>query len=267
MSPFGDDVLCEMQSSGVLLVTLNRPDNLNCLSPQMLDGFAAAMEEATTNPAVHAVAITGAGRAFCAGADLGAASDADSHAVGLPVRDYIADVNVIDRLHTRWANALWLCPKPTVGLINGPAAGAGMGLALACDFRTAGASALFVSAFSRIALSGDSGITYALSHIVGRSKAIEILALSPRIDAPRALELGLVGDVVPDDELLAHGLEFADRLAKLPGVAYSLMKRNLAFAETATYRESLDREAASIVAAQSSDEFQRAVRAFLNGRR
>lgn len=261
-----EHVKVALHRTGVLLVTLNRPDKLNCLSEQMLDGFAAAMAEATANPAVRAVAVTGAGRGFCAGAELGTSDDAESHHVSPPSTEYIAGVNIIDRLHSRLAHAAWLCPKPTVGLINGPAAGAGMGLALACDFRTAGASALFVSAFSRIALSGDSGITYALSHIVGRSKAMEVLALSPRIDATRALELGLVSDVVPDDELLTHGLEFAERLAKLPGTAYALMKRNLAFAETATYHESLDREAASIVSAQSSDEFRRGVQAFLNGR-
>lgn len=255
------DVLWETDSSGVMLVTLNRPDQLNTLGGTIVEDFAAAMDEASTNPAVRAVAVTGAGRAFCAGAQLTGTAGGDGRAGG-----HLAGLAGMDAIHRRWAGAAWACPKPTVALINGAAAGAGLGLALSLDFRIAAQSALLVSAFSKVALSGDNGVTYALAHLMGRSAALEILMLSPRIDAQEAEQLGLVRDVVPDGELLERGMEFARRLAGGPTTIYALMKRNLAFAESATFEQSLDREASGIAVSQASGDFRSAVEAFLQKR-
>jgi 2-(1,2-epoxy-1,2-dihydrophenyl)acetyl-CoA isomerase len=264
------DVVCEMTGAGVMLVTLNRPENMNTLGGSILEDFGAAMAEASHNPAVRAVAVTGAGRAFCAGADLAAGqraraavSDRDEPA---PPRNHLTAVHNMDVLHGNWAGAAYACPKPTVGLINGPAAGAGFGMSLALDFRIAAQSAIFVSAFARIALSGDNGITYALSRIVGRSKALEILMLSPRITADEALELGLVRAVVPDDKLMETGMELAEKLAAGPTTIFALMKGNLAFAETSSYEESLEREGTGIAISQSTADYGSAVTAFLEKR-
>jgi 2-(1,2-epoxy-1,2-dihydrophenyl)acetyl-CoA isomerase len=260
------DVVCDLSPSGVLLVTLNRPDRMNTLGGTIVADFAAAMSEATMNPAVRTVAITGAGKAFCAGAELVGAPSGAQPPGQPPKSGYLSTVNGMDLIHDRWAGAAWACPKPTIGLINGAAAGAGMGLALTLDFRIAARSARFVSAFARVALSGDNGVTYALSHLMGRSKALEILMLSPRIDAQEALELGLVREVVADDELLARGMDFAERLAKGPTTIYALMKRNLAFAETATFEQALEREGSGIAISQTSGDFRAAATAFLEKR-
>lgn len=262
------DVVCEMVEPGVQLVTLNRPDNMNTLSPELLEGFRLAMSDAAADPAVRAVAVTGAGRAFCAGADLAASTRRLAAPEGgqAPKRSYLQSVNGMDILHAQFAGAGYACPKPTVGLINGPAAGAGFGMSLGLDFRIASEQAIFVSAFARIALSGDNGITYGLSRLVGRSKALEILMLSPRIGAQEALQLGLVREVVPHDKLMDAGLELCSRLASGPTTIYSLMKRNLAFAELASYQEALEREAAGIAISQSTSDYQSAVLAFLEKR-
>jgi 2-(1,2-epoxy-1,2-dihydrophenyl)acetyl-CoA isomerase len=259
------DVECERTESGVLLVTLNRPDNMNTLGGTILHDFAAAMDEASRDPAVRAVAITGKGRAFSAGADLAAAAAPHDGGTTPPGSILATEVRLAS-IHAQWAGAAWACPKPTIGLINGPAAGAGLGLALTLDFRIAAESAVFVSAFAKVALSGDNGVTYALAQLLGRSKALEILMLSPRITAAKALELGLVMDVVPDDQLMAAGMEFAERLAAGPTSIFALMKRNLAFAERSTFEQSLDREATGIAIAQSTNDFQSAVAAFLEKR-
>jgi len=281
-----------MVEPGVQLVTLNRPDNMNTLSPDMLQQFGDAMRAAALDPAVRVVAVTGAGRAFCAGADLAASSRAAAASNGegadagasasadgssgsangssangsAPRPNYLGTVTHMDELHSNWAGASYACPKPTVGLINGPAAGAGFGMSLSLDFRIAAQSAIFVSAFARIALSGDNGITYGLSRIVGRSKALEILMLSPRITAAEALELGLVREVVPDGQLMDAGLALCRRLAAGPTTTYSLMKGNLAFAEVSTYDQALARESAGIAISQNGSEFAAAVQAFFDKR-
>jgi 2-(1,2-epoxy-1,2-dihydrophenyl)acetyl-CoA isomerase len=258
------DVLTEKLPSGVMIVTLSRPDALNTLGGTLLADFGAAMHEAEQDPAVRAVLITGAGRAFCAGADL-SARRGQSEAAPAPLA-FSRRVTWMQDLHGHLAGAAFRCDKPTVALVNGPAAGAGFGLALTCDFRIASEQALFVSAFARIGLSGDNGITWGLSRLVGRSMALEILMLSPRLTAAQALELGLVRSVVPPEELLSAGLEFGERLAAGPTQAFAIMKRNLEFADIATYQQSLDREAFSIAVNGITGENADAIQAFLDKR-
>jgi 2-(1,2-epoxy-1,2-dihydrophenyl)acetyl-CoA isomerase len=259
------DVLTERTESGVLVVTLNRPDMLNTINGGVREGFKAAMDEATADARVRVVAITGAGRAFCGGADLtdSSAPDPDGPTVARGYQDTINSMNV---LHRSFAGAVYDCPKPTVALVNGAAAGGGFGMCLAADFRIASTEAFFVSAFARIALAGDNGVTYGLHRLVGRSKALEILMLSPRIKAAEALELGLVRQVVPADELMSAGLEFCDRLAAGPTTIFALMKANMAFAETANYHDSLDRESVGIAIAGATPDSREAIAAFLEKR-
>ena len=262
------DVLTEKLPSGVMIVTLNRPDALNTLGGTLLADFGAAMHEAEQDPAVRAVLITGAGRAFCAGADLSAPrgeARGENGAAPAPLA-FSRRVTSMQDLHGHLAGAAFRCDKPTVALVNGAAAGAGFGVALSCDFRIASEQALFVSAFARIGLSGDNGITWGLSRLVGRSTALEILMLSPRLTAAQALELGLVRSVVPPEELLSAGLQFGERLAAGPTQAFAIMKRNLEFADITTYQQSLDREAFSIAVNGVTGENADAIQAFLDKR-
>ncbi|MGW4335926.1 enoyl-CoA hydratase/isomerase family protein [Rhodococcus koreensis] len=250
----------EFVEDGVLLVTLNRPDRKNAITPELRREFAVAMDSATADRDVRVVAVTGAGDAFCAGADLKEPDDGGSAASMIEVEARMK------QFHREFAGALYSVPKPTVALVNGPAAGGGMGLALAADFRIAGASAAFVSAFARIALPGDNGVTYGLQRLLGRARALEILMLSPRIGADEAFGMGMVRGVVPDDQLREEGLAFCRRLAAGPAAAFALMKANLAFTEIAGYAASTDREAAGIAVSSTTGETEEAVRAFLERR-
>ncbi|HEY2288450.1 MAG TPA: enoyl-CoA hydratase-related protein [Streptosporangiaceae bacterium] len=258
------DVLSEKLPSGVMIVTFNRPDAMNTLGGTLLEDFGAAMHEAGTDPAVRAVLVTGAGRAFCAGADL-SAGRGQNGAAPAPLA-FSRRVTHMKDLHANLAGAAYACDKPTVALVNGPAAGAGFGVALSCDFRIASEQALFVSAFARIGLSGDNGITWALSRLVGRSMALEILMLSPRLSAKEALDLGLVRSVVPAADLMSAGVEFGERLAAGPTQAFAIMKQNLELADISTYQQSLDREAFTIAVNGVVGENAGAIRAFLEKR-
>jgi 2-(1,2-epoxy-1,2-dihydrophenyl)acetyl-CoA isomerase len=258
------DVLTEKLPSGVMIVTFNRPDALNTLGGTLLADFGAAMREAGADAEVRAVLITGAGRAFCAGADLSASRSQNGAAPAALA--FSRRVTHMKDLHGNLAGAAYACDKPTVALVNGAAAGAGFGAALSCDFRIASEQALFVSAFARIGLSGDNGITWGLSRLVGRSVALEILMLSPRLTAKEALDLGLVRSVVPAPDLMSAGLEFGERLAAGPTQAFAIMKQNLEFADIATYQQSLDREAFSIAVNGVVGENADAIRAFLEKR-
>jgi 2-(1,2-epoxy-1,2-dihydrophenyl)acetyl-CoA isomerase len=256
------DVLTEKLPFGVMTVTFNRPGALNTMGGALPREFAAALRDARLDEAVRAVIITGAGRAFCAGAALDEASSRPRPATG----SFNRGVGAMQELHDQMAAAVYRCPKPTVALVNGAAAGGGFGVALACDFRIASETAIFVSAFARIGLSGDNGITWGLSRQLGRSQALEILMLSPRLTAAEALGLGLVRQVVAPGELMTAGLAFAERLAAGPTEAFAIMKRNLEFAEHATYLQSLENEAAGISVNTLVGENKEAIAAFLGKR-
>jgi 2-(1,2-epoxy-1,2-dihydrophenyl)acetyl-CoA isomerase len=256
------DVLVEKHANGVMAVTLNRPDAMNTMGGTLPEEFAAAMRDARLDASVRAVLVTGAGRAFCAGADLHA--EADESSASVP--SFNRRRESMQQLHDQLSGALFRCPKPTVALVNGAAAGGGFGLALAADFRLAAEGAIFVSAFARIGLSGDNGITWGLTRQLGRWKALEILMLSPRLTAAEALALGLVRSVVSSDELLSTGLAFGERLAAGPTEAFAIMKKNLDLAHTSSYAQSLDQEAAGIAVNTLVGESEQAVRAFRDKR-
>jgi 2-(1,2-epoxy-1,2-dihydrophenyl)acetyl-CoA isomerase len=157
-------------------------------------------------------------------------------------------------------------PKPTIAMINGPAAGAGLAFALACDMRIASASARLVTAFIKVGLSGDFGGSFFLTRLVGTAKARELYFTGRPIDAEEALSLGLVNRVVPDDRLGDVTMELARSLAQGPQVALSLMKRNMNCAETGGLAQLLDMEAANMVQAARTEDHREAARAFVEKR-
>ncbi|GAA4173492.1 enoyl-CoA hydratase-related protein [Gryllotalpicola koreensis] len=260
------DVEVDERAGGVRVLRLNRPERLNAIGGTIAADFAEALRAADADPEVRVIVIIGAGRAFSAGADLQESADRRADGDEAEAPSHIRGVEQMRRLHAQWSGAVFAMQKPTVALVNGPAAGAGFGMALACDFRIAAESAIFVSAFARIGLSGDNGATWGLARIVGRARALEILMLSPRLSAREALELGIVRSVVPDDELETEGLAFAERLAAGPVEAFAVMKRNLEFAETAGYAATLDREAEGISVLRMVGENATAIAAFLEKR-
>lgn len=227
----GNDPVLVERTGPVLTITLNRPDRLNALDPQMLAGLGVACA-AAADPQVRAVVLTGAGRGFCAGADLRAASSPDG-AAGMGLREAF-NPRVM---------ALAALEKPVIAAINGPVAGAGLGLALAADLRIAAETATFVPAFGALGLVPDSGVSFFLSRLVGYAKAFDWLTAGTRLDAGAAMAFGLVGQVVAGERLGAVALARATALAELPGRAASLTKRALGQAFGHGLAEQLELEA------------------------
>lgn len=212
-------VLLEI-ADGVAAVTLNRPDKLNAFNEAMLHGLVNTFDRMERDAAVRAVLITGAGRAFCAGQDLGERAIAPGAAP--------PDLgDTLERLYEPLVKRITGLPKPVVAAVNGVAAGAGCNLALVCDLIIAGRSASFIEAFVRIGLVPDAGGTFALPRLVGLQRALGMALTGDAIDAERALEFGLVWRLVPDEALLDEAMALARRLAAGPTTALGLTKRLL----------------------------------------
>jgi 2-(1,2-epoxy-1,2-dihydrophenyl)acetyl-CoA isomerase len=263
------DVSWEKRPDGVALVTLNRPEVLNALGGELPRLFVEAFADCRSDPAVRCVAITGAGRGFCAGGDVrGMGSMIEGGLAGAPAADDIeGSIAMFRKFQDDLITTVHAFPKPTVALVNGPAAGGGMGLALACDLRVASDKARFVTAFRNIGLSDDCGVAYFLERMVGRAVALELLYLSEAVDASRALALRLVNRVVPHDALLSEGMALAVEIAKGPTASLARMKAHVTFAATATLAEVLEREAVGWKIGQLGPDHREAVAAFMAGRK
>ena len=211
-------VLVEVEAGArVATITLNRPDALNSLTIPMKLALLAALRRVERDPSVRAVILTGAGRAFCAGQDLRERLQPDAAPLGIEVRERY---NPIIR-------AMRALPKPIVAAINGVAAGAGASIAMACDIRIASDAASFALAFGRVGLIPDSGATWFLPRLVGATRAAEIALLGDPVPAADAVRLGLVGRVVPADQLGTEARAVAARLAAGAPRAIALTKRAL----------------------------------------
>ena len=244
------ETLLSAVDGGVATITLNRPDALNALNATMRRELLAAVKDAGRDGEVRALVITGAGRGFCAGADLRGGSGE---------REFR---RVLTDEYNPLIEALRRLPKPVIASVNGVAAGAGLSLALAADLVIASADARFVPAFNRIALVPDSGLTRTLVRAVGRHRAIEILLGERELSADDAHAAGLVAAVVPMAELAGATRGTAERLAQGPTGAIGLTKRLVNGAEDATLADSLAAEAALQELAGRSADHAEGVAAF-----
>jgi 2-(1,2-epoxy-1,2-dihydrophenyl)acetyl-CoA isomerase len=239
---------------GTMTITMNRPEVLNALNPAMLDGLRAALAAAKADDAVRAVVLTGAGRGFCAGADLG--SDA--------MRTGRTDVSQgLRESYHPIVLAMRQLPKPLVAAVNGSAAGAGMSLALACDVVLAGESASFLQAFSKIGLVPDCGSTWFLPRIVGDVRARAMMLMAEKIPARDALQYGLVWKVSADAELADDARACAQRLAAMPTRALDLIKQALTQSAANGLGEQLEVEALMQGQAFRTEDFREGVAAFV----
>ena len=220
----------------ICTITMNRPDSLNALNSELINDLDAAVQQAADDPAVKVVILTGAGRGFCSGGDVRGANyvAADGEAAPVPRVTPPRGRAAYQLLHDM--------PKPTIAMINGPAAGAGIGLAGACDLRIAAESASFLAAFARWGLAGDYGATYYWPRILGLGQARALFFLNEKLDARQALDQGIYHRVVPDAELKATVDELAARLAKTSSHGWALMKNSLNFGEHAEITEALENE-------------------------
>jgi len=256
----GTDLL-EQVKDGVAVLTLNRPDRLNAMSRPMLDALLEALPRLAEDPAVGVVVLTGSGRGFCAGGDVKAM--AEGNELGGQTMEERAQA-----LRSRMETSRWLheMPKPTIAMMRGPAAGAGLSLAMACDLRIASDTVKLGTAFARVGYSGDFGGSYYLTQLVGTAKARELYFTADLLDAQQALGLGLVNRVVADARLEDETMALASRLARGPRVAYRYMKRNMNAAETASLKDMLDLEAWNHTRTGMTEDHREAARAFVEKR-
>ena len=270
LTPELNQELIETIANGVATLTMNRPEARNALTPDMMQGLLSALPRLAADPAVRVVVLTGAGRAFCAGGDVkafakraaaGAAGPGGS-AAGMSFDQKVND------LRTRMEVSRWLheMPKPTLAVIPGPAAGAGLSMALACDMRIACDDAKLTTAFSKVGLSGDFGGSYFLNHLVGAARARELYFTAQVLRADEALKIGMVNRVAPFEQLAQAAQEYAQELASLPTIAVGYMKKNLNVALRGTLSDTLDAEAVHMISSFDTEDHKGAAKAFVEKR-
>jgi 2-(1,2-epoxy-1,2-dihydrophenyl)acetyl-CoA isomerase len=262
------DQLIETFEDGVATLTMNRPEARNALTGPMGAALSEAVRRCSADPKVRAIVLTGAGGAFCAGGDVkGFAADTSRGAAvgqgsGPSIEQRIAGL----RSGMEVVKCLHEAPKPTLAVIPGAAAGAGLSLALACDLRIAAEGAKMTTAFSKVGLAGDYGGSWFLSHLVGAAKARELYFTADIITGAEAAALGIVNKAVAAEDLPAEAAAYAKRLAGLPTVAVGYMKRNLGAAAHATLSEVLDLEATHMVRTMMTEDHAAAAKAFVEKR-
>ena len=250
-------LLYDLRPDGVATITLNRPEVFNAFNDPLSYELQDALKQVARDPAVRAVVLTGAGRAFCSGQDLKAAQTTEKR-------------SFYDSLHKRYnpiIRAMRGLPKPIIGRLNGVAAGAGCSLALACDALVASTDASLIEVFINIGLVPDSGSSWFLPRLVGTLKAFELCALGSKVPAEEALRLGLVNEVVSPENLDEATYALAARYASAPTKSIGLLKQMLNKAAAATLDEVLDYEAHCQQIAGESDDYKEGVAAFSEKRK
>lgn len=264
-TPISTDHILHEVSDGIATITLNRPDRRNAMSRPMVEGLGELLARFADDPAVRVVVLTGAGRAFCAGGDVQQFdSDGGAHGGGGEVDPAL----VAEQVHHQelTVGRIHAFPKPVVAALPGAAAGAGLGLALAADLRIGTPRTVVATAFAGVALSGDYGVAWLLHHLVGPAKARELLMLNPRLDGRACLELGLVNELVPEDELQERTRALARQLADGPALTLSHIKRNLREAPTQTLSEAMLAEVPRHHECAATADHLEAARAFVEKR-
>jgi 2-(1,2-epoxy-1,2-dihydrophenyl)acetyl-CoA isomerase len=255
------DLLVELRDR-VLYLTLNRPDKLNAMSTEMMNGLGAELEKASHDSKIGAVVITGAGRGFCSGGDITSMRARNESSTPPTLDERAASL----RHGEEASRLLHEMPKVTIAAVNGAAAGAGLSVAMACDLRIASEEARFGTAFARVGFSGDYGGTWSLTQLVGSAKARELYFLPDMIDAHEAVRIGLANRVYPAASFRDEVDKIAKRIANGPTVAYRHMKANLNLAITHEFPELLDREAWGQTLTGQTEDHKEAVKAFLEKR-
>ena len=254
-----DSVLYEV-SDGLATITINRPEAMNAMNTEAKVALRDALRSAADDPAVRAVLLTATGRAFCVGQDL-------KEHIGLLMADREAGtgqtMSTVKEHYNPIVRALADMPKPVVAGVNGVAAGAGLGFALAADYRVVADTAKFNTSFAGVALTADSGISWTLQRVVGPGRAADLLLFPRNITAQEAYDLGIAGKVVSAAELAAEAEKVARALAEGPTLAYAALKESLAYAADHSLDEALDKEDELQSRAGASEDHTIAVQAFI----
>ena len=254
-----NDVVQVQIEDRVATLTLNRPDKLNALNGEMARVAFTTLAELAENPDVGCIVVTGAGRAFCAGGDV---SDMTKTKKPLTMEQKV------DRLR-KGQEFCWMLhstPKITVAVINGYAMGAGLGIALSCDMRFASTKAKLGTAYAKVGLGGDYGITWQLTRLVGPAKAKELFVLGAILEAQEALRVGLVNHVIEHERLSEEVSKLAGHIAHGPQTSYRYMKENVNLAVNSDFRSILDREAFTHIRCMGTEDHREGARAFVEKR-
>ena len=256
--------LLKSLENGLLTLTINRPEARNTLSQSLTDALLESTRQAASDPEVRCLVLTGAGKLFSAGGDVGEQASGAHFEAGKsdPEGSSSALVKTI-RQAMEISRELYEMPKPTLAIINGAAAGAGLSLALACDMRFCLDTAKLTTAFSKVGLSGDNGGSYFLPQLVGAAKARELYFTADVITGQQAYELGMVTRVAGSETFAEESLAYARYLAGLPTVAIGHIKQNLNAAQNRPMHEVFDLEAENIVRCMQTEDHQRAALAFM----
>ena len=246
---------------GVATVVLNRPERLNALTGAMIVGLRGELQRLSDDPDIGCVVLTGAGKGFCSGGDVAVQAANAGKSTSSPEQrgDSL-------RLGMEASRLLHEMPKPTIAMVNGVAAGAGMSLALACDLRVCGESARMTVAFPKVGLSGDYGGSYFLTRLIGPALARELYFTSEMLGIDRLRELRLASRVVPDARLSEETMSLAKSFASGPRLAWRYIKRNMKVAEEGSLSDTLDSEVLGMVRCRESDDHAEAARAFVEKR-
>ncbi|MEV5977862.1 enoyl-CoA hydratase-related protein [Streptomyces sp. NPDC052114] len=254
-----DSVLYEV-SDGLATITINRPEAMNAMNTEAKVALREAARAAAADAAVRAVLLTATGRAFCVGQDL-------KEHIGNLAADREAGtgqtMSTVKEHYNPIVRALAGMPKPVVAGVNGVAAGAGLGFALAADYRVVADTAKFNTSFAGVALTADSGVSWTLPRVIGPGRAADLLLFPRNIDAQEAYALGIANKVVPAADLAAEAAQVARALAEGPTLAYAALKESLAYAAAHTLDEALDKEDELQGRAGASEDHAIAVQAFI----
>jgi enoyl-CoA hydratase/carnithine racemase len=258
------ELLCEIRER-VAVITLNRPEARNSLSDHLTPALRTMIRTCGENPDVGALLITGAGTAFCSGGDVkGMGAHRKQAVLEMSFDERIADLQERQRLLT---GALVAVRKPTIAALPGPAAGAGLAIAMACDIRIAAQSAFVSTGYLRVGLSGDYGIAWLLTRLVGTARARELMFTAEKVDASRAETIGLFNRVVPDDRLQDEAFALARNMAQGPTLALRYMKDNLDEALAFDFATARDHEAERLIRTTMTADHREAVQAFIEKRK
>ncbi|WP_050422999.1 enoyl-CoA hydratase [Bradyrhizobium tropiciagri] len=259
-----DELLCVIRDR-VAVITLNRPDARNSLSDTLTPALRTMIRTCGENPEVGVLLITGAGKAFCAGGNVkGMGANRDPKKLEMSYEDKVADLQERQRLLT---GALASVRKPTIAALPGPAVGAGLAIAMACDIRIAAQSAFISTGYLRVAMSGDYGMAWLLTRLVGTSRARELMFTSEKVDAARCEQIGLVNRVVPDETLQDEAFALAKSMAEGPTLALRYMKDNLDEALQFDFATARDHEAERLIRLTTTADHKEAVQAFVEKRK
>lgn len=259
-----DELLCAIRDR-VAIITLNRPEARNAMSDDLTPALRSMIRICGENPQVGALLFTGAGTAFCAGGDVkGMGARRARKKLEMSHDEKVADLQERQQLLT---GALVSVRKPTIAALPGPAVGAGLALAMACDIRIAAESAFVSTGYLRVGLSGDYGIAWLLTRLVGTARARELMFTGDKVDAARCEAIGLVNRVVPDAKLQQEAFALARSMAEGPTIALRYMKDNLDEALLFDFATARDHEAERLIRTTMTADHREAVQAFVEKRK